>query len=139
VVFVPQSKIYYLEKIINSLLKAIFYCYNHGKSVSLSGDKGVLAMQIEFQAAEAQYIKDAVANGYYENEAEAVQAAVQMLREETEAKRTKLYAALAEGEEDVKAGRVDDYTPELLDGIFAEAIAMVERGEKIELDPNVIP
>jgi putative addiction module CopG family antidote len=96
-------------------------------------------MHIEFSPADAAYIKQAVINGYYPSEEEAVKAAVRIVREETEAKRQQLLAALAEGDADIEAGRVFDYTPEFMDEIFAEAKSLVGSGNKIVYDANVIP
>jgi len=55
------------------------------------------------------------------------------------AKRQRLLTALQRGKDAVAAGRYTEYTPELLDRLFDEAMAEEENGEPLELDPDVIP
>ncbi len=96
-------------------------------------------MRIELSPADAGYISQLVKNGYFANEEEAVTATIANAREQYEAKVERLNAALQKGIDDIEAGRTVPYTPELLDELFAEAIAEEERGEPLEFDPDVIP
>ncbi len=96
-------------------------------------------MQVELSPADASYISELVKNGYFGSEKEALSAVISHDKQQYESKRQRLLNALAEGEADIKAGRTIPYTPELLDKIFEEAVAAVERGEEMEFDPDVIP
>jgi len=96
-------------------------------------------MQINLSSADENYIKEAVRNGVFPSEEEAVATAITRMRQETEASLQRLRDAIQLGRDDVAAGRVEDYTPDLLDQIFEEAVAAVERGEKLAFDPHVVP
>jgi Arc/MetJ-type ribon-helix-helix transcriptional regulator len=96
-------------------------------------------MQIELSPADASYISQLVKNGYFANEAEAVSATIGNAREQYKAKVQRLNTALQKGRDAIKAGDYTEYTPELLDELFAEAMAEEERGEPLEIDTDVIP
>ena len=96
-------------------------------------------MQINLSPADENYIKEAVRNGVFPSEEEAVATAIARMRQETEASLQRLRDAIQLGRDDVAAGRVEDYTKDLLDQIFEEAVAAVERGEKVAFDPHVVP
>jgi antitoxin ParD1/3/4 len=78
-------------------------------------------MQIELSSADANYIKEAVRNGYFPSEEEAVTTAIRMMRQEAEAKQQRLRDALQLGQDDIKAGRYSEYTPELFEEIKLNA------------------
>lgn len=96
-------------------------------------------MHINLSPADENYIKEAVRNGVFPSEEEAVAIAITRMRQETEANRQRLRDAIQLGRDDVTAGRVEDYSPELLEQIFGEAVAAVEKGEKLPRDPHVVP
>ena len=96
-------------------------------------------MHIEFAPVDEKYIKDSVKNGYFKSEAEAVRYAVRTVREQNDNKRIRLMEALRLGEEDIAAGRVTPYTPELMDQLYQEALQGVRTGKKTVYDPDVTP
>ena len=96
-------------------------------------------MHIQFAPADEQYIKDSVKNGIFPTEEDAVRYAVRFAREQMEAKRNSLLAALQAGEDDIAAGRTVPYTRELMQKLCTEAVRMTKTGEKRVYDPNVIP
>jgi len=96
-------------------------------------------MQVELSPADEQYIKEAVRNGYFANEKEAVTTAVRLMRKESEVKKQRLLDALAEGDADIIAGKVFDYTPEFLDEVMQEARNLVKSGNKIVYDTDLTP
>lgn len=96
-------------------------------------------MQIELSPADASYISELVKNGYFPTEAEAIVATISNAREQYESKRRQLRDALQSGIDAIEAGRYTEYTPELLDELFDEAMAEEEQGLPLEIDPDVIP
>ncbi len=93
-------------------------------------------MHVEFAPIDEHFIKDAVKNGYYKSEAEAVRDAVRRAREEAERKRERLLEALRLGEADIEAGRCKPYTPELMSQIMGEARQHAAEGRKP--NPDVV-
>ena len=67
------------------------------------------------------FIKSQVKEGYYTSEIEVVRDAVRRLREEQE-KITRFKMAVMKGVEDIEAGRVSPYTPEMMRDIIRTAI-----------------
>lgn len=94
-------------------------------------------MHIELANVDEKYIKDCVKNGYYRSEAEAVRDAVRRMREQEEIKRVRLLDAVRLGMEDIEAGRMVPYTPELLNQIEQEARKHAAEGRKP--NPDVAP
>jgi putative addiction module CopG family antidote len=94
-------------------------------------------MHIEFANVDEKYIKDSVKNGYYRSEAEAVRDAVRRMREQEEAKRTRLLDALQLGADDIEAGRVTPYTSDFLEQCEARARQNLAAGRKP--NPDVMP
>jgi putative addiction module CopG family antidote len=94
-------------------------------------------MHIEFAPIDQTYIKQSVELGIYRTEAEAVRDAVRRAREDAEAKRERLLAALAVGEKAITEGRTIPYTPELRQEIMQEALRHAKDGRKPNTD--VIP
>ncbi len=94
-------------------------------------------MNINFPAVDENYIKTKVADGFYSNATELVRDAVRRLREQDDEKYDRIMAAIEVGERDVREGRVELYTPELMDRIVQDAIEHVAAGRP--LDPDVCP
>lgn len=94
-------------------------------------------MNIVFPPVDAGYIKSMVSNGYFTNATELVRHAVRRLREEEDKKRDRLMAALEEGERDIREGRFEPYTPELLDEIEREVDQHIAEGKSYSYDPDV--
>jgi antitoxin ParD1/3/4 len=65
-------------------------------------------------------VRQKVADGRYTNASEVVREALRRM-EDHDVKLQKLRALVTEGEADVRAGRLYDWTPELMDQIAAEA------------------
>lgn len=80
-------------------------------------------MQVNLSPVDAGFISELVKNGFFQNEEEALSASLEIVREQYEAKRQGFLAALSEGDADIEAGRYSECTPELLDSLFAEAMA----------------
>ena len=78
-------------------------------------------MNINFPPVDENYIKSKVEAGYYSNATELVRDAVRKMREHDHehymGKKKQLWQALEVGLADIRAGRVVEYTPELLDEI----------------------
>ncbi|HEU4854329.1 MAG TPA: type II toxin-antitoxin system ParD family antitoxin [Nitrosospira sp.] len=94
-------------------------------------------MHIEFAEMDEKYIKDSVKKGYYRSEAEAVRDAVRKMREQDEAKKMKLLAALQLGMDDIEAGRVTPYTSDFLEQCEVRARQNIAAGRKPS--PDVTP
>lgn len=84
--------------------------------------------------AEAK-IEEKVASGLYAIADEALETAVMLLDEWDRLQR--LRASLIEAEEQIREGRVAEWTPELRRQLRARAEAMARQG--IEPDPDVCP
>ena len=93
-------------------------------------------MHVELNPADATFLKECVAKGYYRDETDAMQYIIARMRDDIEVKRTRLYAALQKGMDSIKAGRVKPYTPELRQEMWNNA--MSRSGSVHELDPDVI-
>ncbi len=93
-------------------------------------------MNINFPPVDEQYIKSQVELGFYGNATEMVRDAIRRLREEDE-RRKAFVAAVRLGEEDIAAGRVKPYTPELFETIKRNALKKFADGT--EPDPDVLP
>lgn len=87
-------------------------------------------MNINFSDTEQNYIKNMVESGYYSSEAELVQDAVRVLREQYVTKQEKLLAALECGENDIRLGKTVPYTPNFLDECEERAIRNLSEGKK---------
>jgi putative addiction module CopG family antidote len=94
-------------------------------------------MHIELAPVDEKFIKDAVKNGIFRSEAEAVRDAVRRERERQEEKRERLLEALRVGDADIEAGRVKPYTAELLNEIEKSARHHAATGKKSS--PDVLP
>ena len=94
-------------------------------------------MHIDFALADEQYIKNSVKNGYFRSASEAVRAAVRLAREQEETKQNRLLDALRLGDADIEAGRITQYTPQLLAEIEKEARQHAYEGGKPR--PDVTP
>jgi putative addiction module CopG family antidote len=87
-------------------------------------------MNINFSDTEQNYIKNMVESGYYSSEAEFVQDAVRILREQYVAKQEKLLAALERGDNDIRLGKIVSYTPNFLDECEERAMHNLSEGKK---------
>jgi antitoxin ParD1/3/4 len=76
-----------------------------------------------------KFIRDQVATGRYANASEVVREALRKM-EENENKLVKLRAALQLGMDDLEAGQVTDWTPELMQTIVQEARMQVTARRK---------
>jgi putative addiction module CopG family antidote len=91
-------------------------------------------MHIELAPIDEKFIKDAVKNGIFRSEAEAVRDAVRRERERQEEKRERLLEALRVGDADIAAGRVTPYTSDLLNEIEQAARQHAAAGRKPSSD-----
>jgi antitoxin ParD1/3/4 len=94
-------------------------------------------MNIVFPPIDESYIKAKIDDGYYSNATELVRDAVRRLREIDDNKYSRLVAALELGEQAVREGRTEAYTPQLLDQIEKDARKKAARGERP--NPDVCP
>ena len=94
-------------------------------------------MNINFPSVDEGFIKGMVDGGYYSNATEVIRDAVRRLRQQEEAQRTRLTAALELGERAIKEGRSAAYTPELLERIERNAREHAAEGGKP--NPDVCP
>ncbi len=71
------------------------------------------------------YVKGLISTGLYSTYAEVVKDALRLhMNNENQSKHmATISAAIAEGEVDIKAGRVRKYTPELIDELTAEVLS----------------
>ena len=94
-------------------------------------------MNIVFPPVDESYIRAKVADGFYSNATELVRDAVRRLREIDDGKYARLMAALDVGEQAVRDGQTEPYTPQLLDEIELEARQHAAEGRKP--NPEVCP
>ncbi len=94
-------------------------------------------MNINFPPVDEGFIKGMVDGGYYSNATEVIRDAVRRLRQQEEAQRARLAAALELGERAIKEGRSSAYTPELLARIEQSAREHAAEGGKP--NPDVCP
>ena len=94
-------------------------------------------MNIVFPPVDESYIRAKVADGFYSNATELVRDAVRRLREIDDGKYARLMAALDVGEQAVRDGQTEAYTPQLLDEIEREARQHAAEGRKP--NPEVCP
>jgi len=81
-------------------------------------------------------VRQKVADGRYTNASEVVREALRRM-EDHDVKLQQLRSLIAEGEADVRAGRVFDWTPELMDQIAAEAEEETQLG--LPIPDHVLP
>lgn len=93
-------------------------------------------MNINFPPVDEKFIRQKVEDGFYSNATELVRDAVRRLRE-GEAKHSTLWEAVRAGEEDIEAGRLHEYTPELMQEIARNARKKAELG--LAPHPDVLP
>ncbi len=79
---------------------------------------------IEFDAPYDAYVKKLIHSGLFRTYSEVVKDALRLhMNTDSEAKRVALiHEAIAEGENDIQAGRHVLYSPELIDQLTAEVI-----------------
>ncbi len=94
-------------------------------------------MNINFPPVDESYIKAKIEDGFYSNATELVRDAVRRLREIDDHKYDRLMAALEAGEQAIREGRSEPYTPALLDDIEQEARQHAAEGRKP--NPDVCP
>lgn len=94
-------------------------------------------MNINFPPVDENFIKGMVDGGYYSNATEVIRDAVRRLRQQEEAQRMRLAAALELGERTIREGRTTAYTPELLERIEQNAREQAAEGRKP--NPDVCP
>ena len=96
-------------------------------------------MNINFPPVEEQFIKNKVEEGYYSNATEAVRDAVRQWRRgfNDNDNHARLKAALEEGEAAIRAGDVEEFTPELMQRLFEEGMQDAANG--VRPDPDVCP
>jgi len=87
-------------------------------------------MNIDFPGVDDNFIKNQVSTGHYTNATELVRDAVRRLREASEARRDRLLRALELGQGDIDAGRLQDYSPNLLAEIKTTARKYATEGRK---------
>ena len=91
-------------------------------------------MDINFAPIDEKYIESKVAQGYYKTKNAVIVDAVRRMRE-ADTGRSTLYELIREAEEDIEAGRVYLYTPELEEQIWQKGLALAE--SDAELNPYV--
>ena len=74
-------------------------------------------MQVELSAETAERLRRLVERGDFADAREAIEAAVQQLSESSAAYEDELAAMLAEGREDLRAGRYQLLTPDLIESL----------------------
>lgn len=94
-------------------------------------------MHIRFPQKDEEFIKNAVAEGYYTNETEVVRDAVRRKRE-SEEKHRKLREIVLEAEASIARGEGVPLTKELMDEIFESAKRKAENNESYN-SPYAIP
>jgi antitoxin ParD1/3/4 len=82
-------------------------------------------------------IRERIERGDYADAADVVEEALLRMEQEDQAKLERLRAALQLGLDDVEAGRVREYTPEVRAEILANARRKVREGHRP--DPDVVP
>jgi antitoxin ParD1/3/4 len=95
-----------------------------------------MTMHVNLSDEMSAYIKGKVSSGFYGNATEVIRDALRRMQAEEE-RRTAFRNAVDVGAADIAAGKVTPYTPELLDEIWEEAVAMADTGAPI--DPDVCP
>lgn len=80
-----------------------------------------MTMHINLSPEMEAYIKGKVAGGFYANATEVIRDAIRRMHDE-EAGIRAFQDAVAEGEADVAAGRVHDYTESTMDDLIAEVL-----------------
>lgn len=94
-------------------------------------------MNVSFAPADQDYITSKIADGIYADAEDLVRDAVRRLREADDMKNGRLMAALEIGEQDIQAGRVELYTPGLLEEIVQEA--RLHASLALKSNPDVCP
>ncbi len=87
-------------------------------------------MNVIFPPVDESYIKAKVEDGFYTNATELVRDAVRRLREQDDAKYTRLISAIELGEKDAREGKGNAYTPEIFDQIMQDAKHHAAQGGK---------
>lgn len=95
-----------------------------------------MSLHINLSKEMEAFIRSKVESGFYGNATEVIRDAIRRLQED-DARLTAFRAAVAEGVADYEAGRVIEYTPELMDQLMNEALEGAHNGEPI--DPHVHP
>lgn len=85
-------------------------------------------MHIRFADVDENFIKTEVQSGFYTNETELVRDAVRRMREEKERAR-RFHDAVAKGIQAVERGETVELTPDLLQEIKQEAIRKARNSE----------
>lgn len=91
-------------------------------------------MNINFAPIDEAFIKNKVEEGYYSNATELVRDAVRKLREKEPEISFALRAALLEGEQALINGESDEFSPQLMAKIVAQAREDAKNGVK----PNTL-
>lgn len=81
-----------------------------------------MSMHINLSKQMKAYIASKVESGFYDNATEVIRDAVRRMQEEDE-RFAAFKAAIEEGEADIAAGRVHEYTATTMDEIVAEVLA----------------
>ena len=95
-------------------------------------------MHIRFAEIDEGFIKSQVESGFYTNETEVVRDAVRRLREEQQARHSRMYHAVLKGEAAIERGDVVPYSRQLMEEIKTEATARAQHGETVN-NPDAIP
>ena len=90
-------------------------------------------MLVHLKSDVQTFIEERVREGDFEDADEAVSAAVRQMAERHE-QLAKLDAALQIGIDQLERGEGIEWSPELMDEIFAEAMKRFEAGERVEHD-----
>ena len=94
-------------------------------------------MHVRFPDVDENFIKGKVNGGFYTSENEAVRDAVRRMRQEEE-RIQRFQAAVALGDADLAAGRMEPLTPELMKSIRQRAIDKARTGTA-SYHPDVTP
>lgn len=91
-------------------------------------------MNIVFPPVDESYIRAKIDDGFYCNATELVRDAVRRLREFDDTKYARLMKALEVGEQAMREGRGEVYTPALFNQIMADAKQHAAEGRKPNSD-----
>ena len=91
-------------------------------------------MNINLAPRDEQFVESKVQEGYYKSKTDVIEDAVRRMREADEQRGGAVYAAIMKAEEDVTAGRVKAYTPEVEAQIRQEGRARAKAGRKPKVD-----
>jgi putative addiction module CopG family antidote len=82
-------------------------------------------LKVSFAEIDEAYIRSKVKAGYYSSVTEVIRDAVRRLRE---SERQQLNHALAIGEQAIQKGRIQPFTPAVLESAFKRGMAKAKQG-----------